>query len=129
MTATAAAAIVTLAHDTVVRLPEWAQTFYCTVGTSEGYTASYGGDVEKALQRAKDNGHEIAWTVHTGSALVNDGGAHHRRQLETAAGAVTLVEGQEVEIEGRRYTVKLDARQRGKIYPQFSNPISFAPVA
>lgn len=118
-----------LFHGAFVRLPEWLSGSYATVGSVEGYAKQNGKDPAKALAKAQGFGHEIVWAIHAGTALVNDGGACHRRDATRWELAEVLTEGRRVEIEGRPYVVTVDPRQRGKSFPQFSNPISFTPAA
>lgn len=118
---------VSLRHDQAVRLAAWAPSFYAKVGTVEGIYRKDGRDPAPALARAKANGHEIAFATYSGSALVNDGGAYAARERATSAEAVTLFEGDNVEIEGRRYVVRVTRGNAGT-FPVNSNPIRFVPV-
>lgn len=117
---------VELHYEQPIRLAEWTAG-HATVFTIEGYARKAGEDPEKALARARERGHAIAGSIHTGFALVNDGGRHAAKQRQLFDLAVVLRPGQEVEIEGRRYTVAVPSSQYGRT-PKVSDPISFIPV-
>jgi hypothetical protein len=125
-TTIAQAATVTLTHGELVRLASWSSS-YASVGSVEGYTASYQGDVARALERAQANGHELAWTVNVGASLVADGGAYYARENARVAGATILEDGQRVLIEGRPYRVRVVPGNAGE-FPKNSDPIKFVPL-
>ena len=83
---------------------------------------SYAGEASHA--RAIANGHDTAWTVNPGSALLGDREAAKRmlaKEAEQLAGAVMIENGQVVEIEGERFKVKINGER-------YSDPIAFKRV-
>lgn len=71
--------------------------------------------------RTLANGHDIAWTVNAGTALTDSPEYNRRRLAEEAAqlaSAVTLTNGQTVEIEGRTFRVKINGER-------YADPIAF----
>lgn len=117
-----------LKHDDHVRLEGW-EGISVKVGTARGYAASYNGDQEEAHQRAVKNGHNTAWTVYTGTALYGDrayGALKAAERMENFIKAILLADGQVVEIEGERFTVKVI--RRNEKYPVNSDPIHFIKV-
>lgn len=118
---------VVLAYKQPVRLASWMPTFYATVYSAEGYAVDRDMDPVAAVARHRERGWEMAATIFTGAALVNDGGAFHARQRAIADGAVTLAEGQIVSIEGRTYRVRVVPGNGGSA-PVNSDPIKFIAV-
>lgn len=114
----------TLKHGEQVKIAGAIWVDHITVGTVEGCTKERKGDVTEALQRAKTNGHEIAWTNKSGYCLTADyaGKAEKIAKDKEAFELATMLEaGEEVEIEGRKYTVKINGLK-------YCDPISFVPV-
>ena len=116
----------TLSHNEVIRLATWNAGDYARVFGLRGFCEAGARDYDAALARARQNGHDIAATMHSGTALVDDGGKHYAREEATAATATILTEGETVEIEGVRYMV--GANHGNEKGPRNSDPIRFEPV-
>jgi len=132
MTQAAAVAIALKPGDTV-RLAGWTRFPYdtCTaeVGTARAYAAQYGEDPQEAHDRALGFGHATAYTIYSGGALVDCRVTAARMAAERAerfARAVTLNEGDVVEIEGELFGVS--AAWGNKASPRNSDPIHFKRV-
>jgi hypothetical protein len=99
--------------------PRWTQRI--GVYSVRGYAASYGESGEEAIERAKRNGHELAFTVQDPTVISNDyaGKAEKLAALEAEIeSAPVLCEGDLVEIEGLLYKSRL-------IGADYSSPIKF----
>lgn len=100
-----------------------------TVHTVRGYAEKYDEDVTEAEERARRLGHDLAFTVHTGNAIIYADRAFARqeaaRRTARRAAATELRGGQEVEIDGDVYTVRIaDGNERR---PVNCDPIHFIP--
>lgn len=117
--------LVTLTAGSFVTAPGFRRAF--PVGTLAAFTAKTDKTPEglaKARARAEANGHDIAWTVNTGTVLLGDKAAGARRLAEEAAqfeGATFVTDGQLVEIEGERFQVKVMGER-------YADPIHFKLV-
>lgn len=122
-----------LHHGQKAFIAAWGRDEMFTIGTVEGYAAQnfYQRPVpddmtnvihaiEKAVKRAKENGHELAYTINPGKAITNSKGYYERLKVEQAS-AIELVAGETVLIEGCEYTVKL-------MGAHFSDPVHFTPL-
>jgi hypothetical protein len=102
--------------------PHW--TNRIRVYTVRGYAASYGESGEEAIERAKRNGHALAFTVKDPTVICCDykGKSEKLTALEAEIeSAPVLCEGDLVEIEGLLYKSKL-------IGDDYSSPIMFEKV-
>lgn len=91
-----------LHHDDIIEV----NGIFGHVGTVEGFSAGNTFTTpEQALERARKNGHDIAWAIQQ-SATITTSRAFYAKQAEERARAIRLTEGEAVEIEGRPYTVK-----------------------
>jgi hypothetical protein len=121
-----------LQHRDRVRLATWAHPYdrvTVEVGTARGYAAEYREDGEEAHQRALSRGHDTAYTVHVGSALLGSASARQaQREREDAnlAQAVLLADGDEVEIEGEAFRVRVMPGNLTQV--RNSDPIHFVRV-
>ena len=109
--------------------------FEVTVGTIEGYARKYNEDPQEALDRNEAfikaepwtaGERSLAWTHKAAGELVADfpgKAAWIQEKRERFANATVLENGELVEIEGRRYTVRVLARADA-----VSDPIHFVPV-
>lgn len=117
--------MITLTSGTQVRLAAW-QHDSVPVTTVRGYAAEYKEDTEAAHQRAIERGHDTAWTTFTGHTLYGnreEGLRALAEQLAKYKAAIILAPGQQVEIEGDVFTVKVPP---GNIKaPRNSDPIHF----
>lgn len=99
--------------------PHWTQRI--GVYTVRGYAESYGESGPIAIERAKRNGHALAFTVQDPTVISNDyaGKAEKLAALEAEIeSAPMLCEGDLVEIEGLLYRARL-------IGADYSSPIKF----
>jgi hypothetical protein len=115
----------TLKHGEQVKTAGCKWVDRITVGAIEGY-AKEGGqdDAEATIQRAITNEHPLAWTNKAGYCITaNYTGKEEARQKEMDAfeKATMLEAHEEVEIEGRKYHVRIMGLQ-------YSDPIHFIPV-
>ena len=111
----------TLHHNQLCYVAAWGREEAFSIGTLEGYAAESGSDINKALERAKANGHDIVWSINPGKAITNSDGYYDRlRALQ--ASATEIAGGELVSIEGRTYTVKL-------MGARYSDPVHFLAVA
>jgi len=124
---TTSTAITALTYGQPVRHANWLNPSIAKVFTLRGYCAKNGSNYEAALARAIENGHEIVGAINTGACL-HDSAALRAREDATFASATVLTEGQEVEIEGTRYTVAFVKGNTGTS-PRHSDPIKFLPIA
>lgn len=127
--------MITLKAGDTARAAAWADHLSVEVFTVEKFYAdNYPGQPEKiaeGIQRAIDNHHALASTILPTTGLYNDRTYAARKLAEAKANvarAVTLKAGDEVEIEGRRYTVRFPQKQDAREYPNLSDPIHFVPV-
>lgn len=123
------------AGDTV-RAAAWAPHISVDVFTVEDfYARNYPGQPEKVIEgvgRAITNHHDLASTILAPTGLYSDRAYAARKLAEMQAAAdraVTLTAGDEVEIEGRHYTVRFPQKQDAREYPSLSDPIHFDPAA
>ena len=107
----------TLSHNTLIRLPSWADMYYATVGTNHGFYRDRGWEPE---------GENSAWSTFAGSMLSNSP-AYYDNEKKKAACAVTIEEGETVEIERIAYKVKV-MPGNGGMFPKNSDPIHFEKV-
>ena len=125
----------TLKHGDYVKYPGIKYRPEITVGTIEGYARQYNEDPQEALDRnaayIKVNPWEagsrpLAWTNKAAGVLVADYAGKEKWLADKAArfeAAVTLENGEVVEIEGRQYTVNVLCRANS-----VSDPIHFIAV-
>jgi hypothetical protein len=114
-----------LSYDQTVRLTAWDSMSYARVFTIEGYARKHGDDVATSVARAIEYGHELAATIQLGATLTTSRSFYERERV-AAASAETLVPGEVVEIEGRRYEVVVVCGNERA--PRNSDPIKFRPV-
>lgn len=118
----------TLTHGMQVKMAQFRFSPEVTVGTVEGYAKEYNEDPNAAVERClrnqkKDPMHQLAWTNKSAGVLTDNypGKAEEmERKHQNYINAVELVEGEVVEIEGRKYTVKY--------LGDYSDPVRFVPV-
>lgn len=115
---------ITLRHNQTIRVASfdrYAQRI--RVGTVEGYAKDNGEDPAAEVQRATDNGHELAWTCQAPAVLTADypgkDAAVDAERAEIAAAQV-IEDGDDVIIEGRHYTVRV-------LGQRYSDPVAFMP--
>lgn len=117
--------LVQIAANDFVTAPGFRRAF--KVGTLSAFTAKLNRTpeaLEAARAKALSLGHDIAWTVNTGTCLVGDKALGARMLAEEAAqfaGATLVTDGQLVEIEGETFKVKVMGER-------FSDPIHFKLV-
>lgn len=123
------------AGDTV-RAAAWARHISVEVFTVEDfYARNHPGQPEKIIEgvgRAITNHHDLASTILLPSGLYSDRAYAAQKMAEMKARAdraVILTAGDEVEIEGRHYTVTFSQKQDAREYPSLSDPIKFVPAA
>jgi hypothetical protein len=112
-----------LIHGQFVTVAGWRRAY--AFSTIAGYAASYGGDPAEARATALGHGHDIAWTVNPGTALLGDRGAAKAmldREAAELAGATIVADGEAVEIDGERFIVKVMGER-------YSDPIHFKVAA
>lgn len=126
---------ITLKAGDTARAAAWAPHISVEVFTVEQFYAdNYPGQPEKiaeGLQRAIDNHHDLASAILPVSGLYSDRAYAAKKLAEAQAAAeraVVLKAGDQVEIAGRRYTVKFPQKQDAREYPNLSDPIHFVPV-
>jgi hypothetical protein len=132
----------TLTAGTRIRLATWVIDT-ATVGSVEAFSAQSHEEgvrcgfprslamtkseaIQEGLERVISHGHELAWTVYAGSALVNDPSEYHRAKRAEHESALVVEDGILVEIEGRPYRIKVLPGQTQ--FPKYSDPIKFIPV-
>lgn len=93
-----------LKHGDLVRIPSW-QGSLATIGSVEAYAKQYNNDPQEALERARKHGHNLAW-ANTNCSVLCAYEWHHERVKAEQAAAITLAEGELVEVEGRPYTIR-----------------------
>jgi hypothetical protein len=123
--------IILKAGDTV-RAAAWYPLKTVTVGTVEDYAIQNGRDPAEMFAQTVERGQDVAWTINSGSTLYGNPAEAARKQTEDkakAARSITLKDGDTVEIHGRLYTVKFMRGQEQTLYPSFSDPIHFRPLA
>lgn len=115
-----------LTHNQTIRVAgfnKYAQRI--TVGTIEGHAAKYRQDPAAAVAHAIANGHELAWTTQAPAVLTADYPGKDaeldakRAEIEAAP---EIADGDQVEIEGRAYRVRV-------LGQQYSDPVAFVPDA
>jgi NAD(P)H-hydrate repair Nnr-like enzyme with NAD(P)H-hydrate dehydratase domain len=114
-----------LSHGALVRLAAWTNSF-AKVRTLAGYATERGYGPEFAEAR-RLRGEPEAWALFGGTVLSEDK-SFYAREAAKYATAVVVFKGQTVEIEGKRFTVRVVKGNEGR-FPRNSDPISFAPVA
>ncbi len=117
----------TLRHGQVIRVAGFSQyANRITVGTTRGYVGgTYGPEAgERAHKRAITNGFDTAWTNQEHSELNFRHGEFEDAAVinDDIAAAPVLHEGQQVEIEGETFTVRVSDEM-------FSDPVSFERIA
>jgi hypothetical protein len=121
-----------LRHGDRVRLATWAAPYDRTtveVGTVRGYATEYRKDPAEAYARARKNGHEIAWTLHAGTALTDSKAfyaAQRKIEDENLARAVILAPGDTVQIDGEQFVVLVPPGNTNGV--RNSDPIKFQPL-
>ena len=121
----------TISYNQHIRIAAWADDASASVFTVRGYALSTGRDADDMEAQARANSHAMAGSIYTSGALVGDRALAQKmlaERMAAAAGAVTLVHGEVVEIDGCSYRVRL-ARGNGGRYPTNCDPIHFIPVA
>jgi len=109
----------TLTNSQFVTVAGWRRAY--TFSTIAGYATKLGKDAKEYRERAIRNGHDLAWTINSGVALVGDkklGAAILAREAQEFASATVLENGETVEIEGELYQVKVMGER-------YSDPIHF----
>lgn len=112
----------TIVHHQFVTVAGWDRAYQFS--TSAGYTKSYGGDVAEARARADKLGHDVAWCVNPGSALLGDretAKAMLAKEAAQLASAIVVADGVEVEVEGERFKVKVMGQR-------YADPIHFKKI-
>ena len=114
-----------LVHRQQVRVAGavWPQAI--TVGTAEGYAKRYDEDPVEVVKREIARCHALAWTTLEPGCLCSDypcKAAAIAAKKAAFEAATVLEDGMAVEIEGRKYKVKI-------IGLRYSDPIHFIPVA
>lgn len=118
------ATAITLKHNQVIRVAgftRYAQRI--TVGTVEGYAAEYGENPAEKVKRALNCGHELAWTMQAPAVLTADYPGKDadlnakRAEIEAAP---EIADGDQVEIEGRAYRVRV-------LGQHYRDPVAFIP--
>jgi hypothetical protein len=104
----------------------WGRTEMFKIGTIESFYESSTTPADVAAERiakahASNEANATVWAMKTGATIVNSPAYYERLKAKQAA-AVELDPAQPVEINGRKYAVKL----MGKRY---SDPVHFIPVA
>ena len=113
-----------LYHGQRIRLENW------NASTSAIFGTNYGAQEELKSQYGAPTGFlcrsrcNKAWSVYTGSAIVDDNGEHLRRITAQADEAVTLNDGQLVEADGEVWEVVVVRGNANS--PRNSDPIIFA---
>lgn len=123
--------ITTLSYGQFVRIAGWDPSESVEVFTLRGYCEKNGSNYERALAASKAHGHATAGTISTGATLVGDRALAAKLALEAlgrAALAEVIADGQEVEIEGDIFRVRVVPGNAGR-HPRNSDPIHFIPVA
>lgn len=122
-------AITDLTYEQPIRLASWAEPFYATVFSVEGYARKSGADPEKWVAMELSRGRGLAASIAPSKAIVGGecGRQYYARERAKAASAVTLAEGDLVRIEGRVYRAKV-ARGNDGDAPRNSDPIHFVLV-
>lgn len=111
----------TLNHHDIVRINTWRYTNdICYVGSIEGYCKDENLDITERLEKASRLGHEIAWANKRDHCLSSSVGFYDRLKEEEDR-AIPLENGEIVEIEGRKYTVK-------NMGVRYSDAIHFVPI-
>ena len=122
--------MIELNHGDRVRLATWAHPYDLTtveVHTVRGYVAEYREDPEEAFTRARERGHETAWTIYVGSSLTDSRAFNEAKLAEQKADlarAVILSIGDVVTIEGETFEVRVPTGNLRR--PRNSGPIHFA---
>lgn len=117
--------MITLTNGDQVRLAAWEHASV-PVTTVRGYAAEYKENPETTYQRAVERGHNTAWTTFTGHMLYGNAEEGRRALAERRAKydkAVVVEDGEQVEIEGEIFTVKV--LPRNEKAPYNSDPIHF----
>lgn len=120
--------ITQLSYDQPIRIPAWDAGIYARTFSVAGYARKTDRDPQAMIDRARRLGHDLYGSILPGMSLVNDGGRHARQEQEIAATAVTISDGEIVEIEGELVRVKV-TRGNDCQFPRNSDPIKFQPVA
>ncbi len=111
-----------------IRGAQWGCATSATVFAIGGYFNGCGYSAERTaelIRRAKERGDAMAGSIYTGATLT-DSKAFYALQMEQAASAVTLADGDTAEIEGVTYLVRFNP---GNVdAPRNSDPIRFIPV-
>lgn len=117
---------ITLNHSDLVKLAAWDHMTAAKVGTIEGMCAGWSAEeVARALRTARDNSHEIAFVTYAGASISSSRAFYDRKRMEVAS-AIVIEHGQNVEVEGRTYTVEvLKGCERA---PKYCDPIRLTPV-
>lgn len=109
--------MITLKHGSTIRLADW--NAFATIGTIESYCSP------ATAKMARERGDAEAWASYAGAAIT-DHRSYYIKHSNDVAAAIVVAHGDMVEIEGKRYSVKV--MQGCKLAPRFSDPIHFIPV-
>jgi hypothetical protein len=112
----------TINHGAFVTVAGWNRAY--AFSTLAGYVAKTNRDLAPARARAIANGHDLAWCINSGTCLYGDKAAGARALAQEAAelaSAVIVADGEQVQIDGELYTVKVMGQR-------YSDPIHFKRV-
>jgi len=112
-----------LSHGQRIRLENWNAVTSAIFGTNYGAQEELKSQYDAPtgfLCRSRCN---KAWSVYTGSAIVDDNGEHLRQITEQADEAVTLNDGQLIEADGEVWEVVVVRGNANS--PRNSDPIIF----
>ena len=111
-----------LKHNDLIFASVWGRNHVFSVGTAEGFYADCSWTtVEKGVASSIARGDELAFTCKESAVLCSDPGFYERR-AKRREGAIEVVADETVEIEGRKYRVRLVGRD-------YSDGIKFTPDA
>ncbi len=91
------------------------------VGTARGYAKKYNENAEAAHRRAIDNGHDTAYAIQMPSIITADYKGKSEEldaKAKATAQSVEIENGEQVEIEGDTFTVKV-------LGERYSDPVKF----
>ncbi len=119
--------LITLKPEALVRLPGWHKTIYAHFNTVRAAVAEYSGDPEAAFRRAVDRGHPTAFINYSGTTLSNSP-EFYAEEDRKAATAVTLEDGQIIEVEGEPEMYMVRVVKGCYARPVYSDPIKLVPI-
>jgi hypothetical protein len=116
----------TLRHGQTIRVAGFSKyANRITVGTARGYASQYGEDAEASHSATIANGHDTAWANQEPSMLTADytgKDADLAATAEKIASAPVIHNGQQVEIEGEIFTVRVTGER-------YCDPVHFKRIA